>query len=166
MKNCMSKPSNKQIITHFIPSLCALVFFWSVALFAVYMMNSFMGNYPDWYEEPDYISNARLFMSFFFLAIPGFATIMIIVNFRRVLRKVKATDTSIKYSSSIETYSAEDVSEFEASGYATPTYIRVVPNFCSNCAGKLTDNTVEWVGPMTFICPHCGKQQDAERKAI
>jgi hypothetical protein len=78
----------------------------------------------------------------------------------------KDTDTSIRYASTSDVYSAEDVASYDASGYTAPTYIRAVPNFCNNCGSEIDDKSVEWIGTMTFTCPYCGKKQEAEHKAI
>lgn len=141
--------------------ICPLIIFVGFALFMLNMMNDFTSGFPDWAQAPD-----LSFFTWFVYAILGFAIIATVSNIVRQLKRTKTSDTSIRYESRIDTYSAEDVTSYEASGYAAPTYIRVIPNFCSNCASKLTDSTVEWIGSMSFTCPHCGKQQDAERKAI
>jgi hypothetical protein len=138
-----------------------MIVFIGVALTMGSFITQMASAWPDWAPGP-----SPMIMVWIPYAMAGLVVIAFLSNIIRNLRRTKTSDTSIRYESRIDTYSAEDVSTYEASGYGAPTYIRIVPKFCNNCGSELTESTVEWTESMKFTCPHCGKQQNAERKSI
>ncbi len=40
------------------------------------------------------------------------------------------------------------------------------PVRCPHCGAPLSDETVEWVGPLQIMCPSCGHTVDAEKKQL
>lgn len=80
-----------------------------------------------------------------------------------------------KPSSVVPTYTAEAevVDPFqsrptsgESSGYTDTTAIYDVPSYCNGCSAPLKTEEVDWVGPMSFSCPNCGKTQKAETRRL
>lgn len=154
--------SNRQKLdSSIIGQICFMILFVGVAI----AMGSFwmqMGSeWPEWAPGP-----SPLLFAWIPYAMAAFVVICFLSNIFTKIRKSRSPDTSIMYESRVDTYSAEDVSTYEASGYAEPTYIRILPKFCNNCGSQIDESSVEWIDSMTFACPHCGKRQHAERKPI
>lgn len=141
--------------------VCFMIIFVGVAITMGAFITQMASNWPDWAPGP-----SPMIIVWIPYAMAAFVVIAFLSNIIKTYRKTRTSDTSIRYESSIDTYSAEDVSTYEASEYAAPTYIRVIPNFCNNCGSEIDEKSVEWVDSMTFTCPYCGKKQEADRKAI
>lgn len=46
------------------------------------------------------------------------------------------------------------------------TYIHDIPDKCPNCKGQISNETVEWVGPLTAKCPYCGSSIKTEKREV
>ncbi len=53
----------------------------------------------------------------------------------------------------------------EPSGSGTPVVYTPPPN-CPNCGAPLSDETVEWVGPLQAKCPSCGHTVEAKKRVL
>jgi predicted RNA-binding Zn-ribbon protein involved in translation (DUF1610 family) len=141
--------------------ICFLLIFIGVTITMGLSMMEFASGWPIGFPGP----SPGLFVWVPF-GMAGFATLMLIMIIVGQFRKKRTPDSIPKYDSGVTTYSAEDVLTSETSGYAGPTYIRTLPKFCNNCGSPIDESSVEWIDSMTFSCPHCGKKQRAERKAV
>ncbi len=48
----------------------------------------------------------------------------------------------------------------------TSSAVYVPPSNCPNCGAPLSDETVEWVGPLQLKCASCGHTVDARKRVL
>jgi Na+(H+)/acetate symporter ActP len=46
------------------------------------------------------------------------------------------------------------------------TYVHDIPDKCPNCQGQISNETVDWVGPLTARCPYCGSSIKTEKREV
>jgi predicted RNA-binding Zn-ribbon protein involved in translation (DUF1610 family) len=130
----------------------------AVAIWMGFFFIDFANTWPDW--GPGLSPSLFVWIPF---AIAGFITLMLLVQ---ILRMVNERDESKQAQhSSTQAHSYDDArpTSTETSGYIEPEPIYETPPFCSQCGASLDSELVEWVGPLRFKCPTCGKIGKAER---
>jgi len=46
------------------------------------------------------------------------------------------------------------------------SFVHEPPTFCTNCGGKISNQNVDWVGPLTIKCPYCGSTLQTVRRRV
>nr|KXH75422.1 MAG: hypothetical protein AM325_11290 [Candidatus Thorarchaeota archaeon SMTZ1-45] len=117
----------------------------------------FANSWPDWGPGP----HPSMFVWIPF-AIAGVGVFALIVQIVNVVNERDESKHAQGFSA--RTYSYDDVpsTSTRTSGYLEPTQSYQAPPFCSQCGAELDSELVEWIGPLRFRCPSCGRTGKAE----
>ncbi len=66
---------------------------------------------------------------------------------------------------SVADSSFDEYTSTRTSGYR-PVPTIDIPEKCPHCDSELSYEQLNWVGPLTFECPHCGHHMRAERRTF
>jgi len=130
---------------------------WIVAgIWMGFFFIDFANAWPDWGPGP----HPSMFVWIPF-AIAGVGVLAVIFQIVNIVNE--RTDSKHTQEFSTRTYSYDDVpSSTQTSGYVEPMQSYGVPPFCSQCGAKLDSELVDWIGPLRFKCPSCGRTGKAE----
>jgi predicted RNA-binding Zn-ribbon protein involved in translation (DUF1610 family) len=139
----------------------ALIIFYIISIAIVIWIESFFIDFanawPDWGPGP----SPSLFVWIPF-AIAGIMVLMLVVQVVNMVRKPGEASLTPKFSMRTHSYDDIPASSSETLGYHETTVSYRTPPFCSQCGASLDSDLVEWVGPLRFRCPSCGKTGKAE----
>lgn len=96
-------------------------------------------------------------------AMSAFGVLMIVSAVWRLVNKNKAQPVYQEPTQSVVNPWAQKSSSWATSGYDEEEMIDI-PDTCPHCQAALTDEGLEWVGPMSFKCPSCGNTVRAQRR--
>ena len=51
-------------------------------------------------------------------------------------------------------------------GQKEKSFIHEPPRFCSDCGATLSSEEIDWVGPLSVKCPHCGATHATEKREV
>ena len=143
----------------------AIIVFYIVSIAIViwigFFFIDFANTWPDWGPGP----SPSMFVWIPFAVAGAMAFILL----TQILKMVNERDESKEaLHSSTQTYPYDDVrpTSTQTSGYIEPEPIYGPPPYCSQCGASLDPDLVEWVGPLRFRCPSCGKVSKAEETQL
>jgi len=117
----------------------------------------FANAWPDWAPGP----HPSMFVWIPF-AIAGFMVLMLVVQVVKMVRTPSGPASTQDFSMRTHSYDEIPSSSSQISGYHEPTQSYRTPPFCSQCGAALDPEQVDWIGPLRFRCPSCGRTGKAE----
>lgn len=133
---------------------------WIISTVGVgFLFIDFAKSWPDWAPGP----SPSLFVWVPFV-MAGFGVLVLVMSVASWLRPSSkpSQDLSIVTGAYDDTFSSGTV----VSGYRAPSASHKIPPFCSQCGSPLDSEQVQWVGPLHFTCPFCGKVNQSEERHI
>ena len=121
----------------------------------------FANTWPDWAPGP----SPSMFVWVPF-AIAGIVVLMFVVQVVKMVRTPSEASFTPRFSMRTSSYDDASFPGSQTSGYREPTVSYKTPPFCSQCGASLDPDLVEWVGPLRFRCPSCGKVSKAEETQL
>jgi predicted RNA-binding Zn-ribbon protein involved in translation (DUF1610 family) len=117
----------------------------------------FANTWPDWGPGP----HPSMFVWIPF-AIAGFGVVMLCVQLVNLVRAHRESESTQSYPMRSSPYDSLSSSSTQISGYRETITSYRTPPFCSQCGAALDPEQVEWIGPLRFTCPSCGRIGTAE----
>ncbi|MFW9976148.1 MAG: hypothetical protein ACFFDQ_12830 [Candidatus Thorarchaeota archaeon] len=95
-------------------------------------------------------------------AIAGVGALAMVVQIVNIVNERDKSKHAQEFSTRTYPYDDTPSTSTQMSGHSEPESIYRTPPFCSQCGAALDPELVEWIGPIRFRCPSCGKTGKAE----
>jgi predicted RNA-binding Zn-ribbon protein involved in translation (DUF1610 family) len=129
----------------------------AIVIWVGFFFIDFANTSPDWGPGP----SSSMFVWFPF-AIAGVMALLLVAQIVNMVRRPGEASFTPGFSMRTTYHDDAFSSGSQTSGYREPSMTYRTPPFCSQCGASLDSDLVEWVGPLRFRCPSCGRIGKAE----